>query len=230
MSKLDAINFGDCLPWLKAMPSCSVDALVTDIPYGISQDSAGLRNLNYGTWDATGDVQEHISEALRVSRGAAFVFCDGRQLSWVLNLLERDGMTVRQFAWHKPNPSPMNGNHVLLSAVELAAWGKRPLAYFGGHCEHNFWEGTAPSHSSRIHPTQKPLDLVEHIVRLCCPEGGTVLDPFAGSGTTAVACIRSGRHFIAAENDQENFEAAKAWIGRERRAQLSQFDLQEAPK
>ncbi len=49
------------------------------------------------------------------------------------------------------------------------------------------------------HPTQKPLEIVERMVKASCPPGGIVLDPFAGSGTTADACARNGRHFIAFE-------------------------------
>lgn len=55
-------------------------------------------------------------------------------------------------------------------------------------------------HAERVaHPTQKPLELIERMVLASCPPGGTVLDPFAGSGTTALACARQGRDFIGYE-------------------------------
>lgn len=55
-------------------------------------------------------------------------------------------------------------------------------------------------HSEREdHPTQKPLEIVERMVRASCPRGGVVLDPFAGSGTTVEACINNDRRFIAFE-------------------------------
>ncbi len=53
------------------------------------------------------------------------------------------------------------------------------------------------------HPTVKPLTLMEWLVKLVCPPGGTVLDPFAGSGSTGVACLRTGRHFIGIEKETE---------------------------
>lgn len=49
------------------------------------------------------------------------------------------------------------------------------------------------------HPTQKPLEIVERMVLASCPPGGRVLDPFMGSGTTAVACARHGREFVGYE-------------------------------
>lgn len=49
------------------------------------------------------------------------------------------------------------------------------------------------------HPTQKPLEIIERMVKASCPPGGTVLDPFMGSGTTAVAALRTGRHFVGFE-------------------------------
>lgn len=62
-------------------------------------------------------------------------------------------------------------------------------------------------HSEREdHPTQKPLEIVERMVRASCPPGGVVLDPFAGSGTTVEACIRNGRHYIAFELNPQYYE------------------------
>ncbi len=55
-------------------------------------------------------------------------------------------------------------------------------------------------HAERVdHPTQKPLEIIERMVLASCPPGGRVLDPFMGSGTTAVACARHGRQFVGYE-------------------------------
>ncbi|WP_454731905.1 MULTISPECIES: DNA-methyltransferase [Cupriavidus] len=64
------------------------------------------------------------------------------------------------------------------------------------------------------HPTQKPLDIVQRMVLASCPPGGLVLDPFTGSGTTAVACARHGRRFVGFEMNPEY-----AGVARERVAQ-----------
>jgi site-specific DNA-methyltransferase (adenine-specific) len=64
------------------------------------------------------------------------------------------------------------------------------------------------------HPTVKPLALMEYLVKLTAtPTGGTVCDPFMGSGTTGIACKNQGRDFIGIEMDEEYFKIAKARIG-----------------
>jgi site-specific DNA-methyltransferase (adenine-specific) len=65
------------------------------------------------------------------------------------------------------------------------------------------------------HPTVKPVALMEYLVRLACRPGGTVLDPFMGSGTTGIACIREGMKFIGIEKSPEYFEIAKTRLENE---------------
>ncbi len=62
-------------------------------------------------------------------------------------------------------------------------------------------------HSQRQnHPTQKPLEIIERMVLASCPENGTVLDPFGGTGTTAEACIRNNRNYVLYELNSQYFE------------------------
>jgi site-specific DNA-methyltransferase (adenine-specific) len=63
-----------------------------------------------------------------------------------------------------------------------------------------------------VHPTVKPLALMSWLVKLACPPGGVVLDPFAGSGTTGVACVQTGRRFIGVEMDAGYHEIAQRRI------------------
>jgi site-specific DNA-methyltransferase (adenine-specific) len=64
------------------------------------------------------------------------------------------------------------------------------------------------------HPTQKPLEIITRMVMASCPPGGVVLDPFAGSGTTAAACLLNGRRFIAFEINREYYEIIQRRIAR----------------
>jgi len=66
--------------------------------------------------------------------------------------------------------------------------------------------------SAEQHPTQKPVELAEHFIRLHSQIGDTILDPFMGSGTTGVACVQTGRNFIGIEIDPGYFEIAKRRI------------------
>jgi site-specific DNA-methyltransferase (adenine-specific) len=63
------------------------------------------------------------------------------------------------------------------------------------------------------HPTVKSTKLMSYLVRLVTPPGGTVLDPFAGSGSTGVAALEEGMGFVGIEQDQEYYETAKERIG-----------------
>ncbi len=70
------------------------------------------------------------------------------------------------------------------------------------------------------HPTQKPLEIIERMVKASCPENGVVLDPFAGSGTTAAACLLNNRHFITYEMNEEYYQLIQKRIKR-----LGEFEL-----
>jgi site-specific DNA-methyltransferase (adenine-specific) len=72
-------------------------------------------------------------------------------------------------------------------------------------------EGT-DKYARNHHPTVKPVDLMRWLVRLIAPEGGTVLDPFMGSGTTGVACVKEGRSFVGIEREAEYLAIAEARI------------------
>src|SRR5690625_6777988 len=80
-----------------------------------------------------------------------------------------------------------------------------------GKREHN--PSQKGAYNGNNHPTVKPTDLMAWLVRLVTPEGGTVLDPFAGSGSTAVAAKREGFGFIAIEREAEYIEIIEARTG-----------------
>jgi site-specific DNA-methyltransferase (adenine-specific) len=69
------------------------------------------------------------------------------------------------------------------------------------------YKNSIPS-KERLHPTQKPLDLFEYLIKTYTTEGEIVLDPFAGSGVTAAAALNTGRRFLCFENDEEFFRRA----------------------
>ncbi len=71
---------------------------------------------------------------------------------------------------------------------------------------------TIPSESGTVHPTQKPVDLMEYLIRTYTDDGATVLDNCMGSGTTGVACANTGRRFIGMEKDPVHFAMACARV------------------
>ena len=73
----------------------------------------------------------------------------------------------------------------------------------------NVWQVPQVPTTNRLHPCQKPVEILERLVRVSCKPGGVVLDPFMGSGSTGVACVRTGRNFIGIERDADYFATAQ---------------------
>lgn len=101
----------------------------------------------------------------------------------------------------------MNGQHIWLSGVECCVYGKRKGAVFNGHCNNTVLR--YPCGRNKLHPTQKPLALIEKLILMSSNEGGVVFDPCMGSGTTGVACLNTNRNFIGIELDEHYFDIAK---------------------
>lgn len=194
---------GDCREVLPLIGK--VDAVVTDVPYEISQKSNGLRTLDYGKWDhegATDMVLEVLGQL--VTTPTVIAWCDWRQLAAIAQALP--GRSERPLTWGKPNPPVLNGQSLFLSATEHAFYGKLPSAWFAGGCIKSFWVGPPPP--DRQHPTQKPEWLMKACVGAVVPHTGSCLDPFMGSGTTGVACAKLGRSFIGIEQHEPYFDIA----------------------
>lgn len=197
---------GDCREILPTLGP--VDAMVTDPPYGLD---LGLRNdkrggrhglakQGYASYDDTPEnfltiIVPSIAKALSLAKRGA-VFCNH-------NLHEL------------PKPDAIGG--VFLPAAQgRHGWGFNsfsPVAYYGTAPRLNF--GSRPSAISSVeaaedngHPCPKPLGWMRWLVGHASSLGETVLDPFAGSGTTGVAAVQLGRHFVGIEIDEEYFDIA----------------------
>lgn len=191
------------------------DAVVTDIPFNVSTSTpeTRLRRTDYGAWDH-GDGLGDALAVLELTREVPtwLVSCADLQLSSILKAMRAQGRSTRTAAWVKTNPSPRNGQHVPLSTIEVAAFGRLAKAWWGGHCEGLEWAGSTPHHSRRVHDTQKPLAMIARWVEFVCPEGGLVLDPMMGSGTTILACEATGRTCVGI--DLEGTELVETRWGR----------------
>ncbi|MFJ8743434.1 DNA-methyltransferase [Embleya sp. NPDC127516] len=219
---------GDALTVLPTLPAASVDAVITDPPYNSGgRTSSDRRNQSaltkyvspqsrhapdaHALGDFAGDNRDQrsytawlsmlLAESLRVARigASCLVFSDWRQLAATSDALQAGGWTWRGIIpWHKPISRPIaNG---FRQECEYVLWGsngdptKHPeTIYLPG-----WLEGSQPRGKSRVHITQKPLDVMRALVRIC-PPGGHVLDPCAGSGTTGVAALAEGRTWTGIE-------------------------------
>ena len=205
---LDLYN-GDCIEYMKKMGKKSIDLLLTDIPYNeVNRKSNGLRNLDKkDADDAEFDLNEALNEFMRVTKGSIYVFCGIEQVSFIKKTFRENGLSTRLVVWEKTNPSPMNGDKIWLSSVECCVFGKFPKATFNEHCKSSVIRCSCGR--SKVHPTEKPLNLFKRIVEVSSNEGDIVFDPFMGSGTAGVAALDMNRKFIGCELNDEYFNIAK---------------------
>jgi site-specific DNA-methyltransferase (adenine-specific) len=215
---------GDCLDVMRRLSDGCVDVIITDPPYNaINRNSGGLRLIDKGKADDLPiNIDELAIEFLRLATGSIYVWCSDEQYTnWVMAFKDR-GCTTRICAWWKSNPSPMNGEYLWLSALELCVFARKRNAPFYRFCKPPLWHG--PSESFPGHPTPKPLWLMSELVTASTPKRGTVFDPFMGSGTTGVACVQTGRNFIGCEIDPSYFAIAQKRINDAREQTTIDFD------
>ena len=180
---------GDCLEVMAGLDAGCVDAIITDPPYGIGEDGGKFRDRKGGghrvlekmDWDKSSPDKVYFDEMLRVSE------C---QIIWGGNYFSDKLPQSRGWLyWDKL----MGGDY---SDGELAWTSADGVLRKFTKCN--------KAHGKR-HPTQKPVSLMVWCVKRT---PGTVLDPFMGSGTTGVACVKLGRKFIGIEIDQKYFDIA----------------------
>lgn len=194
-----SLHLGDCLAYMRTLPDGRVDAVVTDPPYNVG--------LAYSDGDNRGDYPQWcaawFAELERVSIGPIAISCGiGNLLMW-----QQIKVPDWVMAWHKPNSM----KRVM---VGWNTW--EPVLLYrktrGKKTHDSFRVSIAPQKDTGNHPCPKPLGWAIELVDRLTKPGVTVFDPFAGSGTTGVACIQTGRKFIGCEIDPTYFAIAQKRI------------------
>jgi len=220
---------GDALAVLRELPDATVDAVVTDPPYSSGGLHAGARRAEPAKkYQSTGTKRTYppmlgdckdqrsfvmwatlwLSECWRLAKPGApcLVFSDWRQLPAMTDAVQAAGWEWRGIVvWHKPTARPMLGSFKRDAEFVVHA-AKAPAKTFTRRC----FPGVYSHHvvvADKVHLTGKPVPLLVDLLQVT-PEGGVVLDPFTGGGTTALACQQTGRRFIGVELSAEYFELA----------------------
>lgn len=160
-------------------------------------------------------------EALRVMNEINIYFwCNKKQIPVYFDFyVNKHKCTFDILAWHKTNALPTYSNKYLSDTEYLLYFKKGKGKCFPESYEDAKTYYVAPiNHKDKKlwgHPTIKPLGITEKIIRNSTRKGQTVLDPFSGSGTTAIACINNNRNFIGFELDKDYYDISLDRIEKE---------------
>ena len=215
----DYIEQGNCLNLLKQLPDKSIDLVVTDPPYVIDNKGGGLytqEDKQYvkqleGIKD--GFSTEVLDELCRVMKNInIYLWCSQKQLFPLIEyFVEGKKCNFNLITWHKTNPIPACGNKYLTDTEYCLFFREKGVKIYGEFSTKFTYYVTPLNQKDKKlynHPTIKPLDIIQNLVVNSSLEGDIVLDPFLGSGTTAVACVNTGRHYIGFELDPQYYDIA----------------------
>jgi DNA modification methylase len=227
LNRLASIHTTDSATLIKSIPNASVDLILTDPPYNLGTYSTGNIKMNWRA-DFNNDIAEsdhdHFDPAMWLAgfqrilkpTGNIVAFTSYNQLGDWHRAFDPAFDTFQFMVWHKTNPAPKLRRAGFLNSCELIvfAWNKGHTWNFGKQNEmHNFIQAPICMGNERVknpkHPTQKPLAVLRHILKLASNPGDLVFDPFMGVGSTDVASLELGRRFLGFDKEPAYVRASK---------------------
>ena len=220
------IIHGDCFEILPTLEQ-EFDCILTDPPYNLTEDGQEInfedrKNISteFGKWDIYSheDFLGFLKNFLSIispklkDNGTLLIFTSDRYISYIITLAKNIGLKYRStLYWHKTNPTNSIQKNRDVSSVEIIAYltkgEKRTYNWLGQNKAHNFIETSICMGNERTtHPTQKPLEVLNWLLEKYTNPGDLILDPFAGSGSTGIACRTMGRNFILIEKEKQFIE------------------------
>lgn len=236
---------GDCLELMKNIPNNSVDCILCDLPYGVTVNKKDI-TLSFDTlWNEYKRIIKINGVICLFAQGLFYVDLVNSNRSWFKYDIVWDKQLISGFLNAKKCPlrkheqiavfyqkPPTYNPQYSISDKPNHSRGKREGDDFNG-LNYNGYKITPtvvtnkkyptsivsfqkPHPSKCVHPTQKPVELLEYLIKTYTNEGDTVLDNCMGSGSTGVACIHTNRNFIGIELDENYFKIAEERIDNEK--------------
>jgi site-specific DNA-methyltransferase (adenine-specific) len=237
---------GDSLDLLESLPDGSMEVIFADPPYFLSNGGSTCKSgkrvsVDKGAWDRSLGVEDNhqfntrwLAQCQRVltDNGTIWVSGTSHVIYSVGFAMQQLGFKMlNEIVWEKPNPPPNLSCRYFTHSTETVLWAakhrksKHHFEYAkmrqanGGKQMKSVWRMTAPGKSEKQHgkhPTQKPLALLDRILAASCPPQGRVLDPFNGSGTTALAAVRAGFGYTGIDLNPEYLDLTLARLSDEK--------------
>lgn len=234
VGKYCQMALGDCVQVMSKLPNNSIDLMITDPPYNLGEFMHG-RNTNlvkmrdnhfaYSGWDDLPyeewytNMDNFFRESNRIlkKKGSLLVFMSLIKVESLIQLAQKYGFYYKTVGvWHKTNPMPRNMNLHFINSTECWLYfiNEAATGTFNnnGKIVHDYIETSVTPASEKRHgkhPTQKPLKLINHFIKMLSNEGDIIIDPFMGSGSTAVGCELLCRKFIGIDLEKRYFDIAK---------------------
>lgn len=245
MKELNRIYNEDCLVGMSDIPDKSIDCIICDLPYGSTSIPWDVIIPFDKLWEQYNRIikdngvvllfgQEPFSSFVRMSNLKDYkydIYWQKERLTNIQQVKRRVGKDVETISvFYKKqctyNPQmldydgPPRSNKIKDGKLGKLTDNnmKRPYEYVetGKRYPTQVWKFKRDILTSNLHPTQKPLLLIEELVKTFTNEGDTVLDNCVGSGTTAIACLRTGRNFIGFETDEGYYKICLERIEKEK--------------
>ena len=210
----NTVLHGDCLQLMKDIPDKSIDLILTDPPYRVisggnkHKDGVGWKGSilekNDGKIFTHNDIklEQWIPEMYRVLKDGShfYTMTNTLNLENTLKVCRENGFGLHNVLIWKKNNQVLN-RWYMKSVEYILFFYKKPAKKINIVGSSQVLEFNNPR--NKLHPTEKPVELMEIMINNSTKEGELVLDPFAGSGTTGVACKNTGRNYILMEKEQE---------------------------
>lgn len=215
---MQKIILGDSYKLIKQIPDNSIDLVIVDPPYeqAVTQGSGAFgtkKRLNYAQMADISDGFDFaiLDDFVRVLKKInIYIFCSRKQYLPILKyFIEGKKCNWTPINWCKDNVVPACNNRYASDTEYCLFFRESGVPVYGNFKTKRTWYVTHTNVKDKKefnHPTPKPLHIIENFIINSTKENDTVLDTFSGSGTTAVACKKLGRHCIAIENREKYYK------------------------
>lgn len=218
------LRLGDCLEIMRGLPDGCVDAVITDPPFGIGYDYSGTKEVADNPVDYWKWFEPYYREIERVVKDGGFIAIWQAQANfryfwdWFGDNIHIY-CSAKNFVQLRDIPINYGYEPVVMKYKNHAKplRPKNPPRSIDYHVGNTAGVISDVTRIEKGHPCPRPLDSVKHVVNNFSIDNGTVLDPFMGSGTTGVACVKLNRSFIGIEINPDYFAIAQKRIAEAQR-------------
>lgn len=230
--EINKIYNEDCIEGMKNIANKSIDLIVTDPPYLHVKGGMKSKKYNVGTWKAESEMVTKLSDfgekeiyefldiaIMKMKKVNMFIFCSKLQLQYYFYYIKNHKLKYDLLVWDKVKYS-MKSTKFFTSDIEYVVRIyqdgvslQKVLIEDGSKSDINYYLKKQSYEQPRgKHETGKPVELISKYIQLASNENDLIVDPFMGSGTTAIACINTNRNFIGFEIDKGCFDTSEQRI------------------